>query len=114
MQDSGAPEERTNALFVKYYQASRVPHAHLRTWPEMMMGGGDMRLQELKIVPEEEWPIFMATLQRLLPATFRITGTREYAGPHTAPAGWIGGGLPCFTRVGPPASQLGAGGAAFL
>eukprot|EP00047_Mylnosiga_fluctuans_P003993 m.232176 g.232176 ORF g.232176 m.232176 type:complete len:769 (+) comp12310_c0_seq1:46-2352(+) len=32
-----------------------------------------------KIVPEEDWEAFMTTLRTPLPATFRITGTRETA-----------------------------------
>lgn len=33
--------------------------------------------QTLNIVPEEEFPAFIAAMQSELPSTFRITGTRR-------------------------------------
>ncbi|KAG8442522.1 hypothetical protein GDO86_011354 [Hymenochirus boettgeri] len=35
--------------------------------------------QELKIVPEEEWELFMSSLREPLPATIRITGYKSHA-----------------------------------
>jgi hypothetical protein len=32
-----------------------------------------------RIVPEEEWPIFMEVLRKALPTTFRINGSGKYA-----------------------------------
>jgi hypothetical protein len=31
------------------------------------------------IVPDEEWPTFMATLRTVLPSTFRINGSGKFA-----------------------------------